>query len=738
MSTPSIDPNRVFFKFNYHNTATQNIAMFCVPLTLLPEPYRSTAIGEVTKFKALYQEMSPSVEQRLKHWKEECGHSVYEVTSIQPPKLRGIKASEILTRFGKSFTAIFNEALGSRASRVGILPSKGYNATLMLSDTPQVTLKEAAHVRFAMQIFFDEAIKLIQEIKPFFSPEEPFLLVWDSLSQILIHASKDPPSSDVLQITSSLWAEVNWLLQSGLTENELKHLDKRDGCFEAIIKLLQSLPENLVSLGLGKVVSPWLKLLNQLVSSKEPLKQEFCKELFKVMYLRLPQNEKTVLLEKKYTGFLTEWQVHFIRLTTYFHEYIKVSLANDKDLNEKSTQMITALSAQNWVSTYANIKSLMSKFEELCEPKNIHLVMREDGSGQIRVRTQEQCNQLRGLAFLKIIEKNFELILKNGEIFRPIARQAYHVLKETYHSISSSRAISLKEDNEVERWALKLAEMNIPFLLEVCKNFQKAKDQLQTVYENLFTPKLNSQLVLLFQNLDEKQYEDLPQVYLDVAETISLHFSQWETELRNLNHAVTAVQDVCLLTLLDGKAPKIEMNLLIEQFQKWNTHLQSLAVQPTVFFNAFQQLIQINQRITTSLRATSKVSLVFSTEGELTIVLFQTKKSLFQEYQNQLKSAENSTENHFEMELSSENPLQEKLEAIFKETKTRKIKMDLVKLLEEYKLVTSLKRGRGGRFKIFFNKVLLVLPAHEELKLGTKLAIQKQVLEKIQQKLLQK
>lgn len=789
----NLNNSQTFQNFNFYNLSfdfsSKTIELY-IPVSELPENYivkKNQDFG----LENFHCETEPDSFKRLKKWRaKHYPTPVFEVITLRPLRISSMKTAEFKKKFDFGDLYSLLQSMGLKSNNTIELSDTNRNHSKLAIKQPinPLTTIDPQHFieliscgNFEQSVQASELLtdlkknlaKCITKYGSELSPYEPMYLIWDTLSQLVIkkHSLNELQKENCTLVMLEYWTKVRYSSYTFPLFGSTKNYEMATAFLNETIQLLKNLPSFLkerinfkhdkLCRELESVHSPLVNFFESLGQLKLEELSIFFKELNDFNDTRLNNLYECKINLNPSRRQIQEWLQK--RLDCLILN-LRLNSANPdlQSLLIDCEEIKTAFQKQNWLDAYNKICALYRQIIELNKPKSVSLFNLAKGKIPFHL-SRERMGFFRSFEYSKALYKEFLSVVSNGKLFNVVSEYAYEELQKSSKILEIPFSKKNILHTEFKVWTSDLSGVNYKEIFDTLQVMKQAWKELKVIQAK-FSPDGNIQksLQILFQELDSQNYSELMHVYSKLSQEIKNPQDSWVQQLKILNQSIDKLQDHCILMLMDPQLPKIDLRILQSQFQLFNHRLAELIKPTTSFLNAFQQLICIDPA---SLKGVSEGSneifLRFTDEGAFTLNLFETGDTYFSSLQTQLEQIrkfdnepliveieeeysesvpsddkEISSSKTIEDEQSQTKKLTEDVEKIFQgNTKTRRIKKELIQLLKDYDINFNAKFGKGDHNKLYINGIPIVLPEHKEWKPGTLKSIQNSVIEMLQERI---
>lgn len=321
-------------------------------------------------------------------------------------------------------------------------------------------------------------------------------------------------------------------------------------------------------------------------------------------------------------------------------EHLQHNLDKLRSKNEREDSVLdiaakikNAFQELNWLETLWHSKELKESLEKR--------------ASEAKDNSQKQRSLQACLPIANALYRDFSTLLEKENLYQTLSTKAYNQLKSSSIHLSKEALNRITAPSLCTRYEI---------LFEVFDEVNQTMQELSDLRRELNTSK---NLLLAIRELnsciENKNYEGFLDLYIHAFKEVSPFFQKWEACLRKLNHHVCKAQDFSFTAIAGSDLENEDLKVLQQEFQQANQNILELITPPTLFFNAFQQLIRINNNFWSG-KTKEALSLPFAKEGELRVNLFQTDLACFEAFTKkvQLAHQESSTEEEMQIQWIEE------------------------------------------------------------------------------------
>lgn len=721
-----LDSERVFLEIVIIDQVDGAQSILFVPASLLPAKERSDFLATKTS----KDEYSKDPKLRFQQWRKDNPDSrVHEILQVKPFKISGMRSIEFMKKFKLSFDQVLKQALmqeGLRSNEISFdTDLKDSNKGLVIDSSDSLSMISGAEVLKAqdpeglyiirlIKQFKSDLVKIINEFGQNLLPEEPLILLWDSLSQCLLkkHLIDEKEKSQLAEELILLWNRVHL---------DLFFLKQRPECSANIISTLNQFENKIadpfpgLSKDLKRIHWPLIKLLDAVnVIQSRNSRQLYHKELDDLFSGTLNLLGNITVKIDSSRSIIREWLENRVKTIIHLQKVALQSFSKSKLIEV----ILSLVSRQEWGKAYHFIDALANDLEVLTGN-----LFRNPG-----FISSENYPQIRIFYFIKALRQDFEFILREGLLFNKES-EIFAEQKAALLAISEELASTGAMGLALYHWARKLKKQNQNEVLEAFQEFQKAWKKLKNLRLNLTARCPISDLTVC---IEKEEYQSLAPIYLVISNVTRMYLSKWENAIKKINTAINELQQFCFLAMADPSLPRLEASVLRSEFKIFNIRLELLVRPVAYFIHTFRYLIAQDQPLHDylNLNVFSEDDKIFKSLEQLSEKLNSSPQGFIEikeEIEDPVELALPYSESK-DLELQMAN-LEVQVNEIFNQTKIHKITSQLHQFLKELKVKFSQKHG-ARHLKLFINGVLVTMPTHyAEWKLGTSASIQNQVLD---------
>lgn len=790
-SVQGLDLSKLFYNLKCVGSNWEE-AVFQVPLVFLPKD----ACDDLLRSRLTTEDLIEGDlqrQQRLAKRKEVFKCPVYEVESLSPQKIYGMKSIQFIKTYGDKLENLLYKSLGQPIPKSQLKAEKdktiatsdlsvmlgGTNRNVILHES-QLTKGQAIEEAFLnisnqriLTKHKEGLILLINDFGKELFPHENTIWLMEILSLCLVREFKIEPQNKGFQCFLQYWEEINWRQSSFITEVLFEHFAEAHSHLSNAIKQLRNMEPLLDEMKItDKILIKKIKklrntLLNTLeyangLSKKEEL---FC---FMENYSRFMQEKlsewtkQSIFLSssQKYLGNWLDFRAEILE------NYVSILSKSNKiesthEIFQLNHHFQDALKTRKWGAAYQFLNDLIRNLEQFLKPKKI-IANGVYTTQQIALSLErDQYTFLRCCQFAESLANLFDTIIAEGKLFQPISEVAYEALVHSFQAISPPNGkeeettpfLAQARKQPLIEWASALKDNGDRDLYEAIIKFKKNWATLKTVKTSLETSdNIKKHLKTLLQQIENQEYQNLLVNYKAVFEEIAKQFDIWKTALNEFNRSIREIQAISCLMLADPDLTQQDILKILNEFPKYNERIEELVKPVTLFFSAFDQLIDMEDRSEDKLA--TRLRLV--TDDILGCYLFETHLADIDKLKVQLEEIEKSEclflstdpeDKAVKLKPSSElkrSELKGEISGIFQgHTKTRKIMQNVARLLKEHHVTFGKDVGKGdhNKLKLFDangNCISITFPEHKEWKPGTLKSIQNELLKQLQKQITEK
>lgn len=740
-----LDLSRLFYQFNLKDLGNKKFALF-LPANLLPAYF----LKKFLEFKTEkdYEPATPN--ERVRKWRRIENTDAYEIASICPPKIRNLKLLAFTARCGGTLheilkgsqTVDFSSVIpsictkeGTKNSGIQMSQTNKSNVIAFTTDISGPNKEEHSLARLMAVALLDdfgvEVTKLINQYGTQLHPNESVSLIWDILSQaVLKKAHFSAEETNRLSIALfNFWTSFHLHLFKARLGSD----DDLVNAIDLLKQFEQSLSNNLPQNGgrflrqLKQIKQPLLDLLIQGHRTVGILKQEFLLQLSQFLNKRLLKLANISLSLDSSRQLVRNWLEDQSHLLTLFQ---KTRDQSEVILIGLSEEISTFIKEQQWLEAYTKIKAFTETLQSLSKERTFY--------------------QLRLEQFAKSLKEGFEYVIKTNQLFQIISEVAVEQIKDSCIAFQKENEPSQGLGTELIQWAQALKKQGSKDVFVALKTLQTAWKELKFARTELLTQELILHTKDFISQVEQNDYDKLPQNYLKIATQLNQFMPNWESSLKTLNLAIIQLQQASFLALTQPTLPQIDLCLVQKDFKEFNQRLGELIKPMLVFVNAFYEIICINKT------SPQDSSFQFN-EKNIVLQLFSEDESEFKNLRTLINEInrlpEESVIDIIEEPNIQEEPLDipaqelgvqlnsnsvesmnQEVKQIFKQVKITKIRQELFCYLNKHGIDFTQEPG-GKHTKIFINGKLIAMPTHTTAWApGTAKSIRNAVLEGLKQK----
>lgn len=337
-------------------------------------------------------------------------------------------------------------------------------------------------------------------------------------------------------------------------------------------------------------------------------------------------------------------------------------------------------------------------------------------------------------------------LLYDPSLFKAVTQESLQDLGEGLKTLEQTLAFPSEQLSPIKQWAFELKGQEIPLLAEALADLQKAWMWFRAEFPSLLSDEDKENVHLVLQIAGSNQVELAVVLAGQLRRDLLPKKRLWMEKLRELNLLLQKVQEVAFLIQTDQELPKLDLEMMRNQFEVLNSRLKMLLLPAIQIFTSIDRFLKLQP----SQSEHEEKILASFVEEEIVVKLLSHDTEVFKQFGALLKKKNQEKkdippklEAHFLLpekppvalplvqESQSPETISEKIETLFEQTKTYKIVSGLVAILKESKIHYDAKWGKG-HLKVYINGELISLPTHKEWAPGMHHATKTKVLDALQ------
>jgi hypothetical protein len=738
-SKNSLDYTKLYYQFGMINNSDVN-EFFLIPYSEFPEKFQNILVERLEE-NDIKESIIP-IQKRLPSLRKKFGVPFFVVKSIDPMIIEKYSNLQFRQTYKKKLIDYREEILNkemNESQHKTLITSKGHedvvNSKLELQEK-KIEIQALKSVEEKMlyllntkisPIFFSFKNELSEKINSFgqeLFPNESLRLIMVSLTQLIIRNSSSEHKDLYAQHLLQYWEDINWSIQlffqTVVQENfseeirlHLKNAIRQLDDMESYLQEKNVIKDKKLIKNLKEINSPYRKMLISALKLKDH--REFV--YFVIKFGEFQNQSLSDWSDLKL--YLSDSQRHLcnwldFRALTLKH-YMKIisslKLDQTSSIRILSEVIQTSLKNRDWMALYQNLKDHYDEVSSIYEepdPITVELLDTICLIKKIEDRNQHTINCYTSVVHYLLTD--FETILVESKLFQPISEVAYETLEKNFNLILKSKEIKIDFENPLNKWAKDLKGKEYPELSEVLEEFLNSLICLQIICTSLKDSiELKNALSSIFEQIKSENFNEFLPTYTKTFNLLLGSQEEWKNALKQLNQSIKKTQDISFFMLSVPYLSKIKLLEIQKQFQIFNDQIDELLKPAALFFTAFQQLINMEDKPNELKQTNNDI---------LTVNFFETDSANFETLKKQLVEIEiNET-----FETTLEPPKNDSLinvsdskimvgpskksspkndgddyfdlsvNEIFNNTKTRKIKQNLKKLLNDHSIDFSMNK----------------------------------------------